>query len=82
MDQSTADTIKDLIRSVTGNKQLDIQLDSRLIEDLGMDSVDFASLIMAAENHFGGVVEEEMITDIKTVRDIVTLVSQELTDTA
>lgn len=41
-----------------------------LQEDLGMDSVDSVSLMLALEDEFGGVIAEEELEQFKTVGDI------------
>jgi len=69
--------VKQVIRDVTGTKELTIHTHSALIEDLGLDSVDFASLVMALEDEFGGTVEDEESAQMATVRDIVAHVEQQ-----
>ena len=70
--------VKKVIRDVTGNKELIINSNSALIEDLGLDSVDFASLVMALEDEFGGTVEDEESANLVTVKDVVDHIEQQL----
>ena len=53
-------------------KPEDIKMESRLFEDLGADSANVMMLIMDLEAEFNLTVEDEMLTGIRTVGDIVT----------
>ena len=50
----------------------DVKMESRLFEDLGADSANVMMLIMDLEAEFDLTVEDEMLTGIRTVGDIVT----------
>ena len=52
-------------------KAEDIKRESRLFEDLGADSANVMMLIMDLEAEFDITVEDEMLTGIRTVGDIV-----------
>ena len=52
-------------------KAEDVKMESRLFEDLGADSANVMMLIMDLEAEFDITVEDEMLTDIRTVGDIV-----------
>ena len=49
----------------------DINLDSRIREDLGADSLDVLQLLMALEEEKGVVIPDEVLPTLKTVGDIV-----------
>ena len=49
----------------------DVKMESRLFEDLGADSANVMMLIMDLEAEFDITVEDEMLTGIRTVGDIV-----------
>ena len=53
-------------------KAEDVKMESRLFEDLGADSANVMMLIMELEAEFNLTVEDEMLTGIRTVGDIVT----------
>ncbi len=53
--------------------------DARLVEDLGMDSLDAVELAIATEREFDIAIDEGQVAQLKTVADIVALV-QQLTD--
>ena len=60
-----------LIISQLPVKPEEIKPESRLIEDLGADSANIMILIMDLESEFDVVVEDDALTSIKTVGDIV-----------
>ena len=47
---------------------------ARMVEDLGADSANLMMLIMDLETEFNLTVEDEMLTSIKSVGDIVTYI--------
>ena len=49
----------------------EITLDSSLVEDLGIDSLDFVDIVMSLEDEFDNEFPEEDMAGIKTVGDIV-----------
>ncbi len=52
-------------------KSEDVKKESRLFEDLGADSANVMMLIMDLEAEFNITVEDEMLTGIRSVGDIV-----------
>jgi len=55
--------------------------DAALEEDLGVDSLDLVSLIMALEDEFGGSISEDEARKLKTLRDVVSYISDRLKST-
>jgi acyl carrier protein len=53
-----------------------ITLESDIIKDLGADSLDVVQLLMDMEDNFGIVVSEDDAANLKTVGDIVNLISK------
>lgn len=71
MEQKIIELIADKL-----NKKIDqITPASRLVEDLGADSLDVVELIMAFEDEFGISLPDEDIAKMKTVEDVVKFVS-------
>ena len=66
-----------VIRDVIGNNELDIQPQYSLIGDVGLDSVDFVSLLLALEDEFGGTIDDEISSQIFTVNDIINHIERE-----
>ena len=59
----------------TLNKKVDtITLNSRLVEDLGADSLDVVAMVMAFEDEFGVSLPDEDVENFKTVVDVVNYV--------
>jgi len=69
------DKIIELICEKLNKKKEDIKLESRLVEDLGADSLDFVELIMAFEDEFGITLPDEDVSKLKTIGDIVNYIS-------
>lgn len=67
--------IIDLIADKLCKKKSQVTLNSKLIEDLGADSLDIVELIMAFEDEFGISLPDEEIAKFKTVGDIVKFIS-------
>ena len=63
--------IIELIADKLCKKKEQITLNSRLVEDLGADSLDVVELIMAFEDEFGVSLPEEDVANMKTISDIV-----------
>ncbi len=60
-----------LIADKLGKDVSTVKLESRLVEDLGADSLDIVEMMLAFEDEFGIALPDEMIPNIKTVGDIV-----------
>lgn len=70
------DKIIELISEKLNKKKEDIKLESRLVEDLGADSLDFVELIMAFEDEFNVTLPDEEVSKLKTIGDIVAYISK------
>jgi len=51
-----------------------ISMDSDIFEDLGADSLDVVTMLMALEEEFGVTIEDDQAQDFHTVRDIVSYI--------
>ena len=51
-----------------------ITLESRMLEDLGADSLDFVEMLMTLEDEFGVSISDEEAKELKTVADIVAFI--------
>lgn len=70
----TIDKVKKLISTQLNVAESKITEDSRLIEDLGADSLDTVELLMAFEEEFGISIPDEEAANMKTIKDIVDLI--------
>lgn len=60
-----------MIAEKLSKKENEIKLESRLVEDLGADSLDVVELIMAFEDEFGISLPDEDVSKLKTIGNIV-----------
>lgn len=67
--------IINLIAEKLGKKKEAINTKSRLVEDLGADSLDIVELIMSFEDEFGVSLPDEDVAKLKTVGDIVAYIN-------
>ena len=56
----------------------EITMDSSLVEDLGIDSLDFVDIVMSLEDEFDTEFPEEDMAGIKTVDDIVKYIEDKI----
>ena len=65
-----------LVAEKLNKKVEDIKLDSRLVEDLGADSLDVVELIMTFEDEFGISLPDEEVEKMKTIKDVITYIEK------
>ncbi len=70
----TFDKVKEIIAEQLGIDGNTITKNSKVIADLGADSLDIVELIMALEDEFGVTVDEDKVQNLVTVGDIVDLI--------
>ena len=68
--------VAELLASHLGIDASSITLESDIVKDLGADSLDVVQLLMEMEDNFGIVVSEDDAASLKTVGDIVNLISK------
>ena len=56
----------------------EITMDSNLVEDLGIDSLDFVDIVMSLEDEFDTEFPEEDMAGIKPVGDIVKYIEDKI----
>lgn len=72
----TIDKVKKLIAEQLNVDENKIQEDSKLIEDLGADSLDVVEMLMTLEDEFGLSISDEEAVTLKTIKDIVDYIEQ------
>lgn len=70
---STEDRVKTILSDELSIHLSEIKLDSRIIHDLGADSIDFIQLSICFEEEFGIEISESELESIQTVSDILEL---------
>jgi acyl carrier protein len=48
-----------------------ITAESRLVEDLGIDSLDLVSIVLSAQETYGVAIDEDDVADLRTIADLV-----------
>ena len=63
--------IKDIMEEELGKDRNEVTLESDIIKDLGLDSLDIVTLIMAVEDEYRFTADDDEIVNLKTVGDVV-----------
>lgn len=66
-----SDKVKKALAEQLMLDEADIKDESRLVEDLGADSLDLVQLLILLEKEYSVTFEEDEIKDVKTVGDII-----------
>lgn len=74
----TFEKIKNLIVKELSVDESKVKMDSKLVEDLGVDSLDTVELLMSLEDEFGIQIPDEEAMQLTTVESIVNLVDSKL----
>lgn len=64
-------TVSKILSDKLGVKESQIKEDSKLIDDLGADSLDLVDLVMALEEELGVKIVDDKLQKISTVKDVV-----------
>lgn len=72
----TIDKVKELLAAQLNIPQDKINDDSKLVEDLGADSLDMVEMLMTLEDEFGISISDEDALKLKTVSDIVAYIEK------
>jgi acyl carrier protein len=59
-----------------GMSRAEITPEARLVDDLGLDSLDAAELAIALEGQFDVSISDEQVAQLKTVADLLAMVAQ------
>ena len=72
----TMDRVKSLIANQLGISVDKIKEESKLVEDLGADSLDTVEMLMTLEEEFGIAIPDEEAMKLSTVKSIVELIEK------
>jgi acyl carrier protein len=70
------DRVKQILTNRLGIPPSDITTESKLVDDLGMDSLDAVELAIATEREFAVAISDEEVAKLVTVADIIALVQR------
>ena len=65
------DEIVKILSDQLGVNASKITLDSKIVDDLGADSLDIVELLMQLEDSTGKTIPDDKVSEIKTVGDLV-----------
>jgi acyl carrier protein len=68
--------VKQILTNRLGIPAEEINTDAKLIDELGMDSLDAVELAIAAEREFDVEISDEQVAKLETVADIMALVQR------
>jgi acyl carrier protein len=66
------------IRAVGRERAKSVNLDSNLVEDIGLDSLERMEVASALEGVFGGRIPEETLQQVFTVREVALAIEQHI----
>jgi acyl carrier protein len=72
--QGVAEGLREIMAARLGLPAEQLVPEARLVEDLGLDSLDAVELAISVERKFDIEVPEEELTKLKTVADMIALV--------
>lgn len=68
--------IKNILLEQLDVEENDIKLESKLIEDLGADSLDVAEIISAVEGEFDVEFDKKSLSNVETIQDIINILEK------
>lgn len=71
MNSEIYDKVKEIICNQLGKSEDKVNKDTKIVEDLGADSLDVVELLMALEDEFNLSLPDEVAMQLKTVGEIV-----------
>lgn len=74
------DQVKESLADILSYDADKIELDTDLVRDLGVDSIDTVELIMAVEDTYDIKISDKDAEDLKTVGDVVEFIEDHLED--
>ena len=70
----TFDKVKSLLMAQLNVKEDTVKPESKIVEDLGADSLDVVEMLMTLEDEFNVTVSDDEAVNLKTVQQIVDLI--------
>ena len=65
------DKVRDLVATSAGIPKAELKLESKFVDDLGMDSLDQIEATMAIEEAFGIDIPDQEVEELLTIKDMV-----------
>lgn len=77
---TTFERLKEILVYTSGVNDELITPDATIADDLGFDSLDMVECVMAAEDEFGVMIDDEVLEKIVTVQDAVSAIDHALSN--
>ncbi len=77
-DQEILNRINTVVEDILKKKPEDLSLDSKFIEDLGADSLDTVSLLMALDQEFDEEISDKEAKGLTTIGDTLSFIKQKI----
>ena len=81
-DQKIYDALKEVLVTRLRVEEDQIKPDADLFDDLGLDSIDMMTAVMAIEEQFGIEVSDDEVEGVKTLQQAVDLLTQKVSAVA
>jgi len=81
-DEEIRARVENTIVSVLKIDAAELGVDKRIREDLGADSLDSVTLVMALEDEFGGSINDDDAKSLATVGDVITYINRRVEEKA
>ena len=76
--QTTEEILRQIIHDYIGTPMQPITQETKIVEDLGADSLDMIEMLMEIEEQFGADISDEEAEKVKTFGDALKLVQSKL----
>ncbi len=73
LQSELADSVRAIAR-IPSN--VPVTAESRLVEDLGIDSLDLVSIVLTAQETYGVAIDEDDVAELRTMADLVVYVDR------
>lgn len=70
------ETLKKMIANQTGMDESKITMESDILNELGLDSLDIVELIMSAEEEWDIIVDDDDVASFKHIADVVNYIEK------
>ena len=79
-NDSVFNELKDILTNYLESDEMaeSIKMESHLVDELGIDSLDVVEIVVDIENQFEITVEDHLIEEMKQVKDIVKVINKKL----
>jgi len=81
-DEAIRARVENTIVAVLKVNAAELGVDKRIREDLGADSLDSVTLVMALEDEFGGSINDNDAKSLATVGDVISYISRRVEEKA